>query len=147
MAVSSACIGVGLGGTVLVPWGMGTFVAMFLLGLGVLLLIPISSTVSAELAPVALRGRYMGAWTLVQMAGYALGPIFGGLAIDRLGEAGAALVIVACGLTGAALYWGLARRLQLAGAVAGPAEGRAATEPPPSDAPSATPPIAPHRPS
>ncbi|MEE4274819.1 MAG: hypothetical protein V2J16_03000, partial [Thermoleophilia bacterium] len=68
--------------------------------------------VSAHLAPIALRGRYMGTWTLVQMGGYALGPLFGGLAIDRLGERGAALVILGCGAAGAVLYAALARRFR-----------------------------------
>ncbi len=112
MAVASLFIGLGLAGAVLLPWGVWTFVAVFVLGQGVLLLIPISSTVSAELAPVALRGRYMGTWTLVQMAGYAMGPTFGGLAMDGLGERSAALVILACGAAGATLYVALSRRLR-----------------------------------
>lgn len=112
MAAASLLIGVGLSGAVLLPWGVWTFVGIFVLGQGVLLFIPISSTVSAELAPVALRGRYMGAWTLVQMAGYALGPLFGGWAMDALGEPGAAVVILGCGTTGAALYAALSRRFR-----------------------------------
>jgi MFS family permease len=139
MAAASAFIGLGLGGAVLVPWGVATFACVFLLGQGVLLLIPISSTVSAELAPIALRGRYMGTWTLVQMAGYALGPTFGGLAMDRLGERGAALVIVACGLTGAALYWALARLLLARDAAAGTP---ATAEPMAGDTPPSGPPVA-----
>jgi len=118
MAAASLFIGAGLAGAVLLPWGVWTFVAVFVLGQGVLLLIPISSTVSAKLAPIALRGRYMGTWTLVQMAGYALGPLFGGLAMDRLGERGAALVILACGAAGAVLYAALARRFRASPAVA-----------------------------
>ena len=137
MAAASLFIGLGLGGAVLVPWGVATFACVFLLGQGVLLLIPISSTVSAELAPVALRGRYMGTWTLVQMAGYALGPTFGGMAMDRLGERGAALVIVACGVTGAALYWGLARRFRASDAAAEAAARSMADE-----APTTAPPVA-----
>jgi MFS family permease len=137
MAAASLFIGLGLGGAVLVPWGVATFACVFLLGQGVLLLIPISSTVSAELAPVALRGRYMGTWTLVQMAGYALGPTFGGMAMDRLGERGAALVIVAFGITGAALYWGLARRFQAADAA-----DEAAAQAMAGEAPTTAPPVA-----
>lgn len=133
MATASAFVGLGLGGAVLVPWGVATFACVFLLGQGVLLLIPISSTVSAELAPVALRGRYMGTWTLVQMAGYALGPTFGGMAVDRLGERDAALVIVACGVTGAALYAALARRFRVADAAA----AALAADTPPSGPPGA----------
>ena len=118
MAAASALIGVGMSSAVLVPWGPLTFAGVFVLGQGALLLIPISSTVSAEMAPAALRGRYMGTWTLVQLAGYALGPTFGGMAMDKLGEERAAFMILACGLTGAALYVGLARRFRLADAAA-----------------------------
>jgi len=137
MSAASLLIALGLGGAVLVPWGPLTFACMFVLGQGALLLIPISSTVSAEMAPVPLRGRYMGTWTLVQMAGYALGPTFGGMAMDRLGERGAALVIVAFGVTGAALYWGLARRFQAADA-ADEAAARAIAD----EAPTTAPPVA-----
>lgn len=147
MAAASAFIGTGLGGAVLVPWGVATLACVFVLGQGTLLLIPISSTVSAELAPVALRGRYMGAWTLVQMAGYALGPTFGGSAMDALGERGAAVVIVAFGLAGAALYWLMAQRFSAADArartVEGAARGAALPEPEADDAHSAAPPSGP----
>lgn len=112
MAVASLLVGLGMAGAVLVPWGPLTFVCMFLLGQGVLLLIPISSSIAAAMAPIELRGRYMGAWVLAQEAGYALGPTFGGMAMDGLGERGAALLAMGCGLTGAALYAALARRLR-----------------------------------
>lgn len=130
MAVASLLVGVGLGGAVLVPWGPLTLVCMFVLGQGVVLLIPISSTVAAEMAPVALRGRYMGTWTLVQEFGYALGPTFGGMAMDGLGERGAALVVIACGATGAVLYAALARRFRIADAAAAEADEFAAEAPP-----------------
>ena len=112
MAAASLLIGLGLSGAVLLPWGIWTFVAVFVLGQGAVLFLPISSTVSAEFAPVALRGRYMGTWTLVQMVGYAMGPTFGGRATDALGERAAALVILACGIAGAILYVALARRFK-----------------------------------
>ncbi len=118
MAAASLLIGLGLGGAVLVPWGPLTFACVFLLGQGTLLLIPISSTVSAEMAPLALRGRYMGTWTLVQQAGYALGTTLGGIAMDGFGERGAALVVIACGVTGAALYTALSRRFRVADSAA-----------------------------
>jgi len=46
----------------------------------------------------------MGAWTLVWMGGYALGPTFGGMAMDRLGGRGAYAVILGVGLLGATLF-------------------------------------------
>jgi MFS family permease len=110
MAASSALIGVGLAGAVLAPAGLLTVCFVFALSQGVVLLIPIASAIAADLAPPALRGRYMGAWTLVQMGGYGLGPTFGGMALDRLGAQRAFALIGCCGLLGALLFAAAARR-------------------------------------
>jgi MFS family permease len=115
MAAASGLLGIGLGGAVLGPGGWPTYAFMFLAGEGVVLLIPISATVAAELAPVALRGRYMGAWTLVQMGGYALGPALGGLVIDRLGAHSAFALAGGLALIGALLYALMAGRFRRAG--------------------------------
>jgi len=112
MAAASLLVGVGFAGTVLAPFGGLTLLFVFLLGQGVVLLIPISSTVAAELAPPALRGRYMGVWTLVQMGGYALGPTFGGWAMDSLGSGGGALIMGAAGGLGGLLFLIMARRVR-----------------------------------
>ena len=87
----------------LVPWPW-TLLCVVSLSFGVVLLIPITSTVVSRLAPPELRGRYMGAWTLVYMGGYALGPLLGGWALDALGGRGAFLAVAAVGLLGAALF-------------------------------------------
>jgi MFS family permease len=113
MALASLLVGVGLAGTVLAPFGGLTLVFVFLLGQGVVLLISISSTVAAELAPPALRGRYMGVWTLVQMGGYALGPTFGGWAMDGLGNGGGALITGAAGALGGVLFLAMAWRTRV----------------------------------
>lgn len=125
MAAASGLLGVGLGGAVLAPGGWLSFAFMFLAGEGVVLLIPISATVAAELAPVALRGRYMGAWTLVQMGGYALGPTFGGLVMDRLGARSAFALVGGFGLLGALMYALMAGRYRRAGEAGRPAAVRA----------------------
>ena len=65
---------------------------------------PISATVVSHLAPTALRGRYMGAWTLVYMGGYALGPLLGGRALDAFGGRAAFVLAGAIGLTGGAVF-------------------------------------------
>lgn len=104
MAAASALVGVGLGAAVFVPFGWATRGLVLSVSLGVMLLIPISTTVVSGLAPPALRGRYMGAWTLVWLGGYALGPLFGGLALDALGPKGAYVLVLVTGLGGAALF-------------------------------------------
>ena len=59
----------------------------------------------ARLAPVEIRGRYMGAWTLVWTAGQAsLEPIFGGLLLTRLGPHVTYGAVILLGLVGAGLY-------------------------------------------
>lgn len=112
MAAASAGLGVGLGGAVLAHSGWQIVFFVFVASEGVVLLIPISSTVSAELAPVALRGRYMGTWTLVQMGGYALGPLFGGMAMDAFGPRASFTLVAALGLLGALLFTLTAKRLR-----------------------------------
>jgi MFS family permease len=113
MALASLLVGVGLAGAVLAPFGGLTLLFIFLLGQGVVLLVPISSTVAAELAPLPLRGRYMGVWTLVQMGGYALGPTFGGWAMDAFGSGGGALIMGSAGALGSTLFLLMAWRTRI----------------------------------
>ena len=103
MALASLCIGLGLGGSALAPWPW-TLAFVALISLGIVLFIPFSSTIVSHLAPAELRGRYMGVWTLVYMGGYAIGPLFGGWALDALGGRGAFLAIAAAGVLGALLF-------------------------------------------
>ena len=96
MSLSCLALGAGCGAAPFLPWP-GTLVSIVLISLGIVLLIPIASTVVSRLAPVELRGRYMGVWTLVYMAGYAIGPLLGGWALDALGGRVAfAVTAVAC---------------------------------------------------
>ena len=85
LSIASACIGAGLAGAAFAPKGIGTVACILLTALGVMLFAPIAPAAVSEMAPTALRGRYMGAWTLVWLGGTALGPTFGGLAMDSLG--------------------------------------------------------------
>jgi MFS family permease len=103
LAVASLCIGVGAGSAAFVPWPF-TFACIIVISFGIVLFVPISSTVVSQLAPTALRGRYMGFWTLVYIGGYALGPLLGGWAVDVLGGRGAFAVVAAAGLLGALLF-------------------------------------------
>src|SRR5450759_2347863 len=103
LALASLCIGIGTGAAAFVPWPF-TFACVIVISFGIVLFIPISSTVVSHLAPTALRGRYMGSWTMVYIGGYALGPLLGGWAIDALGGRGAFAVVAAAGLLGALLF-------------------------------------------
>jgi MFS family permease len=103
LALASLCIGAGTGSAAFVPWPL-TFACVITISFGTVLLIPISATVVSHLAPAELRGRYMGAWTLVYIGGYALGPLLGGWAMDVLGGRGAFAVVTAAGALGALLF-------------------------------------------
>ena len=111
MAAGSAFLGIGLFGAAWAPGGLLTAVFVVVISLGAILLIPISSAIVSAIAPAGLRGRYMGAWTLVWVGGCALGPTFGGLAMDRLGARGAYVVILVVGLAGALAYATLGNRI------------------------------------
>ena len=103
MSVSALFVGAGMGAAAFVPYP-ATYACVILISLGIVLLIPISSTVVSNLAPAELRGRYMGMWTLVYMGGYALGPLLGAWALARLGGRGAFAATGAVALLGAALF-------------------------------------------
>jgi MFS family permease len=104
MAVASALVGLGMGGVAFVAPGWPIVALVLLVSLGVVLLVPISATIVSEMAPEELRGRYMGAWTLVWIGGLALGPTLGGIAMDYLGARAAYLLILATGLVGDLLF-------------------------------------------
>ena len=106
LALASALLGAGVAGVAAAPWPF-TLACVALLSAGTALLIPICATVVSELAPAALRGRYMGAWTLVFMGGYALGPLAGGRLLDLMGGGAAFAVNAAACVLGAALFQAL----------------------------------------
>ncbi len=115
--------GVGLSAFVAAGWPL--LITIAALSAAQALFGPVTSAIVAHLAPVELRGRYMGAWTLVWTAGQAsLGPIFGGLMLVALGVHAAYGVIVAMGLAGAVAY-PLLRWAPAAAATRSHAPGRA----------------------
>ncbi len=91
-----------------------------ILSLGETLLSPVASAEVADLAPEAVRGRYMGVWTVVWNGGAALGPAFGGWAMDTVGGREAFVALLVVGLAGAVWFlalapgWGRRRRAKAA---------------------------------
>jgi MFS family permease len=103
LSLSCVAMGAGIGVAAFVPWP-ATLACIVSIALGLVLLLPIAAAVVSRLAPVELRGRYMGVWTIVYMGGYALGPLLGGWAFDALGGRTAFAVVTAACLAGAALF-------------------------------------------
>ena len=104
MALAALLIAAGLGGAAFATggWTVGIFVVVF--SVGEVLLWPISSSIVSDYAPEELRGRYMGAWTMVDCLGRGLGPMFGGWALGALGGRQTFFVDLLVGLVGAALF-------------------------------------------
>ena len=116
LAASSALLAVGIGGSAFAGpvWSLVAFIAI--LSLGETLLSPVASAEVADLAPEAVRGRYMGVWTVVWNGGAAMGPAFGGWAMDTVGGREAFVALLVVGLAGAVWFlalapgWGRRRR-------------------------------------
>lgn len=102
LAISSVLFGLGYGLNALVPglagslaglglgsargWGLALYLAgAGLWTVGEVVGFPVASSLVADLAPVALRGRYQGAYAMVWGMSMGLSPILGGQVIDQLG--------------------------------------------------------------
>jgi MFS family permease len=145
LAFSSALFGLGYGLNALVPslarslaqFGLGGThawsLALYLAGaalwtVGEVVGFPVASALVANLAPVALRGRYQGAFGMVWGMSMGLSPILGGQVLDRLGAPALWALCLGVGITVGAghLLTGSARRRRLTELV--PAAGLAERE-------------------
>lgn len=108
LAVSSALLGAGIGGSAFAGPLWSLIILVVVMSIGEVLLSPVASAEVSEFAPEAVRGRYMGVWTVVWNGGAALGPAFGGWAMDAIGGREAFVVLLVVGLVGAALFMALA---------------------------------------
>jgi MFS family permease len=142
LAISSVLFGLGYGLNALIPglagslhelglggahaWGFALYLAgAALWTVGEVVGFPVASTLVANLAPVALRGRYQGAFAMVWGMAMGFSPILGGQVIDRLGAPvlWALCLGVAVAVGAGHLLAAPARRRRLAELVgAGPAE-------------------------
>lgn len=119
LAASTVLFGLGYGLNALVPGlahslaelGLGSDddwrFALYLVGaafwtVGEVVGFPVASSLVADLAPVALRGRYQGGFAMVWGMAMTLSPVLGGLVIDRLGAPALwALCLAVCVFVGA----------------------------------------------
>lgn len=101
LAVSSALLAFGLGGSAFAGPLWSLIILIVVLSIGESLLSPVASAEVSDLAPEAVRGRYMGVWTVVWNGGAALGPAFGGWAMDTYGGREAFAMLLVVGLAGA----------------------------------------------
>jgi MFS family permease len=133
LAVSAVLFGVGYGLNALVPgvadalaglglgsahvWGLVLYLAgAAFFTVGEVVGFPVASSLVADLAPVALRGRYQGAFSMVWGMSMSVSPILGGQIIGHLGAPTLWAVCFGLGLAVAAghLATAHARRRRLA---------------------------------
>jgi len=84
LAVGSLFFAVGVGS---VGWGASWaafLISMVIATIGELIVVPTSTTFTADLAPPEMRGRYMSIYNLTHSLGIGLGPVIGGLLNDNL---------------------------------------------------------------
>jgi MFS family permease len=124
LAIASAALATGIGGSAFAGPLWSLIILIVVMSLGETLLSPVASAEVSDLAPEAVRGRYMGVWTITWSGGAALGPAFGGWAMDAFGARQAFAILLVEGLVGAGLFLALApgwkRRRDMAQAAARP---------------------------
>lgn len=112
LAVGAVFYAVGVG-SVAWGWSFPTFlVSMVVLTIGELIVSPTATAFTANLAPAAMRGRYMGAFSLSWGLAYGIGPVIGGLLNDHVAPQAIWYGGLAMGLASAAGLALLGRRLR-----------------------------------
>lgn len=84
LAIGSAFYALGVGS---VAWGSGFpsfLLSMVIVTIGEMILIPTATTLTADLAPPDLRGRYMSVYSMTWSIGFAIGPVIGGYLNDTI---------------------------------------------------------------
>jgi MFS family permease len=90
-------------------WGF--WFAMVIMTIGELIIVPTSSTYVANIAPAAMRGRYMSIYGLTWSFGQMVGPVLGGLLNDNFGPVYIWIGGLAIGLVSAFGLYLLSRRV------------------------------------
>jgi MFS family permease len=85
LAVGSAFYGIATFSIAFMTGFWGFLISMVVLTIGEMILMPTSSTFAANMAPQAMRGRYMSLYTLTWAISMGIGPILGGLLSDTMG--------------------------------------------------------------
>jgi len=100
-------------GSVAWGWNFPTFlISMVILTIGELLLVPTATTLTANLAPPDMRGRYMGVYSLTWGIAFGIGPVVGGFLNDHVAPVAIWYGGLAIGLAAMLGFLLLARRLR-----------------------------------
>jgi len=100
-------------GSVAWGWNFPTFLAsMVILTIGEMIMIPTSTVLTANLAPLDMRGRYMGVYSMTWGIAFGIGPVVGGLLNDHIAPVGIWYGGLVIGLAAALGFFLMARRSQ-----------------------------------
>jgi MFS family permease len=101
-------------GSVALGSAFGAFwLSMVILTVGEMIMVPTSTTLTANLAPPEMRGRYMGLYTLTWTIGLGVGPVVGGYLNDQLALVAIWYGGLALALTAALAFLALGRSRRL----------------------------------
>ena len=104
MALASLLIAIGVGGVAFAHSLTELVLLVVVLSIGEIFFSPVASSIVSEMAPEAIRGRYMGAWTVMWNGGISVGPLLGGILIGAVGGREAFGTVLVLGLVGAVLF-------------------------------------------
>ncbi|HNS03649.1 MAG TPA: MFS transporter [Anaerolineae bacterium] len=111
LALGALFYAVGAGSVALGQGFWAFWLSMVILTFGELLLAPTGSAMAADLAPVDMRGRYMGLYGLTWGISFGLGPVIAGALNDNLAPVAMWVFAGAAGLVAAAGFALLGRRV------------------------------------
>jgi MFS family permease len=117
MGLGSALYGVGVGAIAAMTAFPGFIVCAVIYTLGEMIIAPVGTAFTADLAPAEMRGRYMGLLGLTWGVSYGIGPALGGALYDAGFAQGLWLAAGALGLAAAGGYLLLQRRIRARAAV------------------------------
>jgi MFS family permease len=104
MALASLLIAIGVGGVAFAHSLLTLVILVVVMSLGEIFFSPIASSIVSDMAPEAIRGRYMGAWTVMWNGGASAGPLLGGILVGSIGGRGAFGTVLVLGVIGAVLF-------------------------------------------
>jgi len=112
LAAGSLFYGVGAG-SVALGWNFPTFLlSMIVLTIGEMLIVPTATTLTANLAPPDMRGRYMSVYSFTWGIAIGVGPVIGGALNDHVAPVAIWYGALALGLMGTVGFLAMSRRWQ-----------------------------------
>jgi MFS family permease len=115
LAMGSLFYALGVGSVAFGEGFTAFLISMIVLTIGEMIVIPTSTALAANLAPVDMRGRYMGIFTLTWGLAFATGPVIGGVLNDQISPAAIWVGGFGIGLIAAFGFLILMRRIPIEG--------------------------------